>query len=384
MSLKEKISNLFSPITPIRSGNYEYTSPADDPRNYRLHLRIEVDGSGILIVNGSMILHLNQTAVEYAYHLLKNNSPETAANEIKKRYAVNRNQAIDDYQDFIDRIQILLETPDLDPISYLNFDRRKPFTGPISAPYRLDMAVTYELPEFDSQENAPVDRVSEELNTEEWIQVIDKAWEAGIPHLAFTGGEPTLRDDLPILLLQAEKNGQITGLVTDGLRFTDDEYLNQILMTGLDYVLMVYRPEILESKASLAKLLQADIFVAVHLTLLSDNYDEIKNLILEFYRTGVKAVSISTNSADQKEALIELHHLIAELGLELVWNLAVPYSNLHPVAFEAITPLPKESSRAWMYVEPDGDVCNEQHDENVVGNMLKDPWDRIWESQVKA
>ena len=42
---------------------------------------------------------------------------------------------------------------------------------------------------------------------------MDKAWAAGIPHITFTGGEPTLRDDLPALIAHAEKIGQVTGLL---------------------------------------------------------------------------------------------------------------------------------------------------------------------------
>ncbi len=44
---------------------------------------------------------------------------------------------------------------------------------------------------------------------------------SGIPHVVFTGGEPTLRDDLPELIAHAERNGQITGLNTNGRRLAD-------------------------------------------------------------------------------------------------------------------------------------------------------------------
>ena len=68
---KNSFKNLLAPIKPLQAGMYHYISPQDDPRNYRLHLRIEKDGNGILILNGSTILHLNQTATEYAYYLIQ-------------------------------------------------------------------------------------------------------------------------------------------------------------------------------------------------------------------------------------------------------------------------------------------------------------------------
>jgi len=60
--------------------------------------------------------------------------------------------------------------------------------------------------------------VDRELNTSEWITILDKSWNAGIPHIIFTGGEPTLREDLPELIMHAEALGQVSGLLTDGLR----------------------------------------------------------------------------------------------------------------------------------------------------------------------
>jgi len=380
MSLIESVKRLFSPITQLEPGTYEYVSPPDDPRNYRLHLRIEVDGSGILIVNGSTILHLNQSAVEYAYHLIKNDSPDETARKMVKRYSVSFDEARNDYINFLDRIQILLETPDLDPISFLDFDRKRPFTGQISAPYRLDCAITYLVPDSDSIDYAPLDRVSEELSTDDWLIIIDKAWNAGIPHLVFTGGEPTFRTDLARMLLKAEENGQITGLVTDGLRFADNNYLEEILVTGLDYILLIFRPDIQESKVALMNLLGADIFVAVHLTLKEDNYEQIRSFIYEFTNIGVKAISISATSEELKQQTIELHQLIAESGLELIWNIAVPFSELHPIAFEVVTPFHYEKSKTWLYLEPDGDVCLSQNDPDVFGNILTDPWEKIWQN----
>ena len=58
---------------------------------------------------------------------------------------------------------------------------------------------------------APVDRVKREMLTEEWQTILDKAWNAGIPHVIFTGGEPTLRPDLLQLIAYAEKLGRSAG-----------------------------------------------------------------------------------------------------------------------------------------------------------------------------
>ncbi len=170
---------------------YSYLSPADQEDQYRLHLRIERDGSGILVINASTVLHLNQSAVEYAYHIIKETPTAEIAESVAKRYQVNPEQVNLDFEAFQDQIQTLIHTPDLDPVTYLGIERQEPYEADISAPYRLDCALTYRVDKHSQESDAPVDRVDRELTTTEWKTVLNKAYQAGIPHILFTGGEPT-------------------------------------------------------------------------------------------------------------------------------------------------------------------------------------------------
>ena len=174
-SLLKPFQRFFAPRQHIPAGIYHYQSPPDDPRNYRLHLRKEESGSGVLIVNAATILHLNQTAADYAYYLVKNAPVEQVAQEMSNRYHVSAEQASQDYQDMADRIQILIETPDLDPVTFLDFERQEPFSGHLSAPYRLDCALTYRLPYNEPIDSAPIERVARELNTDEWKRISAKS-----------------------------------------------------------------------------------------------------------------------------------------------------------------------------------------------------------------
>lgn len=374
-----KLRQRFSPAEPIPMGIYHYISPQDDPRNYRLHLRVERDGSGLLIVNASTILHLNQTATEYAYYLVKNINPEEVGKLMAKRYDISSSAAQEDYQKFIDRIQTLINTPDLDPVTFLGFDRMPPFTGYISAPYRLDCAITYLLPDYVDPEVAPTERVEKELSTDQWLTLIDKAAEIGIPHLVFTGGEPTMRNDLPDLLLKAEQNNQVTGLLTDGLKFSDQVYLDKILMTGLDHTMIIFNTQNDDFWTALKNTLNADLYVAVHLTITDEIPETSISIINRFTKMGVGAISLSTNDPSLEATLQQVRDYAAESDLELVWNLPVPYSASNPVAFETTQSEVKEGAgRAWLYIEPDGDVLPSQGINRVLGNILEDNWEDIW------
>lgn len=379
MTTFNPIRRLFNTNQLIPPGVYHYQSPPDDPRNYRLHLRVEPDGNGVLIVNAATVLHLNQTAAEYAYYLIQSLPPDKVAREVSRRYNVTADQARQDYLDLTERIQILVSTTDLDPVTFLDFDRQTPYSGRISAPYRLDCAITYRLPKDATPEAAPTDRVKRELSAAEWQSILDKAWSVGIPHIVFTGGEPTLRDDLSTLIRRAEANGQVTGLLTDGLRLADKAYLDTLLQTGLDHLMIIDPQENTPAWSGLQNALDADIFVAVHITLTPAKVQNRSAFLTRLAEMGVKAISLSISDPNLKNDLLAAHDQVNHLGLELVWNLPVPYSSMHPVALEVETAeYDGGSGRAWMYVEPDGDVLPSQGINKVMGNLLNDAWEKIW------
>ena len=115
---------------------------------------------------------------------------------------------------------------------------------------------------------------------------MDKAWAAGIPHITFTGGEPTLRDDLPVLIAHAEKIGQVTGLLTDGMKLTNKEYLNSLLQTGLDHLLFILQPDNPASWEALQIILPEDLFTTVHLTVTPQNSRDARETLERLARSA--------------------------------------------------------------------------------------------------
>ena len=84
--------------------------------------------------------------------------------------------------------------------------------------------------------NEPMSSV-EELDTESWKKIIDLLKEARIPMLTFTGGEPTLRDDL-IELIDYSK-WFVTRLNTNGIKLTKD-YCRKLYQASLDSVQVTF------------------------------------------------------------------------------------------------------------------------------------------------
>jgi organic radical activating enzyme len=373
------LQNIFPKPELIKPGIYHFQAPPDDPRNYRFHLRVEPDGSGILIINAATILHLNQTATELGYYLVKNETEEKVVKNLTTRYPINRKQALKDFQSFKDRIEAMINTPDLDPVTHLDFDRQNPYSGQISVPYRLDCAITYRLPPDNNPEFAPTKNITRELTTQEWITIIDRAWQFGIPHIVITGGEPTLRDDLVLLIEAAEKNGQVTGLITDGRRLINLEYLNNLLTTGLDHIMVVWDFVHTDQWQALENTTRKDLYTSVHITLSSSTIPAINETIKRLADTGINGLSLTASKPEYNPHLQAASELATNLQIPLTWNLPVPYSSQNPVTLEVPNQNQEEGAgRAWLYVEPDGDVLPEQGNPKLLGNLLTNSFEEIY------
>ncbi len=203
---------------PLAWGLHHYLRESGDSKK-RIHLRIENDGSGVLIINASRMYHFNPSATLMARMLLEERPDADILRHLGVVFDVKRSQAESDYQDFKNKFQrIISPTDDPCPICDLDVDMITPFSRQPSAPYRMDLALTYHCNNRCIHCYNESSRAKIELTTSEWKRVLDQVWNLGIPHVVFTGGEPTLKNDLPELIAYAEQLGLITGLNTNGRR----------------------------------------------------------------------------------------------------------------------------------------------------------------------
>lgn len=384
----DNLIDMFSrgiPTAPIPAGMYHYQSPPDAELPFRLHLRVEPEGNGILIVNAHTTLHLNQTAAEYAYYLIQGYDEEQVVSEVNRRYLINPKEAAVDYKDFVDKVHSLASTEDIDPVIYLGIDRKEPYPHNISAPYRLDCAITYDTSDQQIINEAPKKRVTRELLTDEWRRILLKSWQSGIPQVIFTGGEPTLRPDLPDLIAYTQSIGQVSGLLTDGYRLADRDYMHRLLNSGLDHVMVMLDIFNERSWDCLHVAIAEDIFLTVHLTITSANAEKLSEAIDRLKDIGVTHLSLTTQDTSLKAKLKYLTDYASARDFKLIWDIPVPYSAFNIFNLESDEDsLPEGAGTAWLYVEPDGDVLPAQGVNHVMGNLLADDWQSIWSKRPGA
>ncbi len=402
-------------LLPARGANY---TPEDSPKpglyhytyqqgaeHSRVHLRVDDDQSGVLLVNASRVMHLNPSAVFMAYLALEQNSPEQAAHTLRRAYGISAAQADQDYTQFSEQLAELIRPDGACPIHDLNIDITAPFSSHPSAPYRMDLALTYRCNNDCSHCYNARPRNFSELDSRSWFDILDRLWEAGIPHIVFTGGEPTLRPDLVKLIAHAQENGQITGLNTNGRRLSDPVFLEQLVEAGLDHVqitLESHDASIHESMVQrngawaqtvggINNALASRLFVMTNTTLLIDNAPALAKTLDFLGELGVPTIGLNAliysghgltvGKGLQESALPALLELARQrtehFGQRLIWYTPTQYCHFDPVQLG----LGVKGCTAALYamcIEPNGDVLPCQSYYQSIGNMKTDVWESIW------
>jgi uncharacterized radical SAM superfamily Fe-S cluster-containing enzyme len=233
----------------IAPGRYSYRGE-DKFAGMSLQLRIEKSGQGVMVINANTVLHLNHSATTFAYFFMQGLQREELVKKIHGMYRVNADKAKADYEKLVYTISTLAQTEKIDPVSFLEIEKEEPFSYQYSAPLRMDLALTFRCQNDCVHCYAGGPHETTELTTAQWKGVIDKLSDIGVFILTFTGGEPTLREDLPELLLYAQTKGMVTGLISNGRKLKDKTYVEVLEKSSLDFVqitLESHKPQVHDS-----------------------------------------------------------------------------------------------------------------------------------------
>ena len=94
MTLLNSIKNIFQPPSAVNSpssGLYHYVRE-NEHEKLRIHLRLDDDGTGTLIVNANSVMHLNPSAAYMAWFILEGKTKEERIQALTSRYSVSRNK----------------------------------------------------------------------------------------------------------------------------------------------------------------------------------------------------------------------------------------------------------------------------------------------------
>lgn len=305
------------------------------------------------------------------------------------------------------------ETPD-EEIGFMSLSEYAQY---MRAPHRMDLMVSAMTKNGNwhcnqqcvhcyaaGQENSG----EEEISTEEWKTIIDKCREAGIPQVTFTGGEPTMREDLPELIDYAK--WFVTRLNTNGIKLTK-EYVQELKKASLDscqitfysceaevHNKLVGASRFEDTVKGIENAVEAGLSVSINTPLCTLNKDYVKTL--EFlHEKGVMYVTcsglITTGNAlcEKSESLQlttdEIKQILKDAAEYCYANgMEINFTSPGWVDEEFVKALgiPASSCGAClsnMAITPGGNVvpCQSWLSGEVLGSMLKDNWDTIWEKK---
>ncbi len=342
---------------------------------------------------------------------------EETCNEVKKVYPLLGRKKIreDVYLMMHSFTQIARgEAPDQE-IGYMNLGDYAPH---MRAPHRMDVMVSAMTKDglwhcnqkcIHCYAAGQIHAEEPELSTEEWKLILDKLRAAGVPQVTFTGGEPTMRDDLFELISHAR--WFISRLNTNGAKLTREYCIGlknaeldslQITFYSSDIEIhnkLVGAPQFDNTVNGIKNAIETGLSVSINTPLCTLNRDYVKTL--EFlHELGVIYVTcsglITTGNAlsEESESL-----QLGKYDLMKILKDAVDYCYANGMELNFTSPGWIENDffeelgistptcgacLSNMAITPGGKVvpCQSWLSDDVLGNMILDEWKDIWESET--
>jgi radical SAM protein with 4Fe4S-binding SPASM domain len=392
-----------------------YTYPLElNGGHRRIHLRIEGTGNGVLFIDVTDVIHLNPTAAQIVKLALDGvPQPEAQAQLTKHFRGVTRAELARATESMYALVQQLhtegngCSTCDL--AATLAF--QPVFSTPVSAPYKADVALTYGCNNACAHCYNEPDRFGmATLSPENWFYVLDKLAEIGIPHIILTGGEPTLYPHLPELIRYANELGLIVGMNTNGRRFAgSDRLATTLAVAGLNHVQvtleschpmvhdrMVGSPgAFVETVQGIRNALAGGLHTITNTTITRENQGHVLDIVAFLQGLGLTTFAMNgmiyagggattpdAIPAPEMEALLAAVRDEAEARqMRFLWYTVTDYCELSPLALD-LAPKRCNAAEYSICIEPNGDVLPCQSYYVSAGNLLKDPWDDIWNSDL--
>jgi radical SAM protein with 4Fe4S-binding SPASM domain len=360
----------------------------------------------LLILRPNKIHHLNRTATEMLVTLYDQDEPDVGVvvRDTAARYGVPEAQVASDLERLLRSLSLVLQdregaAPALRKTPFGSHQRDLPVLSEIALTYRCQNRCTF------CYASSP-DRGSEvaEMTTEQVKGILDVIVdEARVPTVSFTGGEPTLRPDLPELIAYAKSRRLRTNLITNGVRCGATGYVNKLAgaLDSAQVSLEAADPDIHDTVVGhpgawrrtvqgIRNLKAAGIHAHTNTTINSLNRDHLLDLV-DFLaemeqpylsmnmviRTGDAVGSMEIGYDEIGDLVVPLKERANEHGMRFVWYSPVPLCLFNPVA-HGLGSQSCSAADGLLSVAPDGSVLPCSSFEQGVGNLLDEPFETVW------
>ena len=369
-----------------RPGLRHYEREVKDTQ-VRYHLRVDTDGSGILIANAAAVCRLSPTGVVISEGLLENTSENAIRKRIAKLFTNVESTVVD--KD-IDEVKRTIEDMAFPGSKYplFNLDdtgataRKRALAAPLSAELSMD-------------------------GTGDPRARIDKLWEVAAPqvvliHLPGADGKRIVES-----VERAEDHGLIAGVRATGSAFLENNLLDQLAQAGLDHGDIYWagadgahhdslfgEGDHESAKKVFLKCRELELCPVAVVPVVSGSIERIEATLESLQEHGVNAVTMFAIAEEEeiepsggvkagalRQALVTAEELCDRLHINLVFAPPVERDPSEPLEVQ-VRRGPRAAGEASIRVEPDGSVIPPHGPPDSVGNILTQPFGEIWKHEA--
>ena len=363
----------------------------------------------LLIIRPDRIQHLNSTGFEMLHALYEDKAgAEKTVEMIHKKYGTKKDIITKDLSEIVKSLNAIMrdDYKNTTRISTVEYNPQS-----IKFPVLSEIALTYRCQnkcDFCYASSPFRGKDFKEMTTHQVKLIIDKIHDdAKVPTISFTGGEPTMRKDLPELIEYAVKKGMRTNLITNGIKSSDKELVKKLSASGLHsaQVSLESHDELIHNRitgnlesykktvAGIHNLKHAGIHTHTNTTICRGNRDHLIPLI-KFVKDEFNAPYLSMNmiiatgiAKDNENVNIGYSSISAilepvlkycdEIGIKFVWYSPTPYCIFNPVDHN----LGSKSCACisgLLSINPAGEVIPCSSYSRGIGSLLKNSFNSIW------
>jgi radical SAM protein with 4Fe4S-binding SPASM domain len=355
----------------------------------RFHLRVENDGSGMLIANAMAAAQLTSTGVLIAKDILEGLPEDDIVRQLKAAFdGAGEDVMRADVAKVQALIAQILAPSDTYPVFNLEDAAVSPHRAQLIAP--LQASVPLGEPEA-------------------MTPLLDRLWDVGIPHVTFLAADGFVPSDLVRAVEHAEDLGMIAGVRGRATLLCDEAFLVELREAGVDHVTFPYAstdPDVHDTLCgsgdhdaaeSLMAWLEAHHVSAIaEIPLIRPTLDSGYDTVEALIASGADNLSfVAYVTADQalaerepiffSEAMAQVAATIEDTAgmaqARFMWEPPVERDPAMTLAAQVVAG-PRCSGDVAVRVEINGDVIPARGPYHSAGNLLADSWSTIWNHEV--
>jgi radical SAM protein with 4Fe4S-binding SPASM domain len=369
---------------------------------------------GLIILRPNRLHYLNATAVEMLDMLYGDPQGPDAHRVVAHmaaRYGVATDALWGDLSRLLDALQALLRD-DIrsDAVRVMPFGAHKrtlPVLSEIALTYRCNNRCTFCYADAPRRgQDAP------EMSTAQVKVIIDRICdEAHCPTLSFTGGEPTMRDDLPELIAYGAGKRMRVNLITNGVRLADVAYCQSLADAGLDSAqvsveggsaavhdaITQHPGSWVRATTAVHNLRAAKVHTHTNTTICGGNRNHLQELVgyiahelhSEYFSMNmVIRTGTALDHAEDDMRYSDIGALIDQVqawaddeSVKFIWYSPVPYCLYNPVQ-HGLGSKSCACVDGLISVNPAGELLPCSSFEHGIGDLLHKSFDQVWNSRT--